>query len=58
MYIFNVKTNSFKRTLYLGIAIVAALGLLLWRVWPMWLRLGVWYVSYYLCLALVSDFAA
>ena len=52
----TVQTNSMKRTIYLGIGIVLAIAVLLWRVWPVWLRMGVWYVSYYLLLALVSDF--
>lgn len=55
MYCFNIQTNGMKRTLYLGIGIVLAIAMLLWRVWPVWLRMGVWYVSYYLLLALVSS---
>lgn len=54
MYMFTVKTNTFKRALFLGIAVVLGFLVLLWRVWPIWLRVGVWYVSYYLALALVS----
>lgn len=54
MYMFTVKTNTFKRNLYLGLFIVILLLVLLWRVWPTWLRIGVWYVSYYLAIGLVS----
>jgi hypothetical protein len=55
MYMFTVKTNNMKRAIYLAIAVVLGIGVLMWRVWPIWLRLGVWYVSYYLCIALVSS---
>jgi hypothetical protein len=55
MYMFTVKTNNMKRAIYLAIAVVLGIGVLMWRVWPIWLRLGVWYVSYYLCIALVSN---
>lgn len=51
---FTVKTNTFKRALLLGLGVVLGLLVLLWRVWPMWLRIGVWYCSYYLAVSLVS----
>lgn len=54
MYMFTVKTNTFKRALFLSIAVVLGFLVLLWRVWPIWLRVGVWYACYYLAIALVS----
>lgn len=54
LYMFTVKTNTFKRGLFLGLGIVLGMLVLLWRVWPTWLRIGVWYVSYYLAVTLVS----
>lgn len=51
---FTVKTNTFKRALLLGVGVVLGLLVLLWRVWPMWMRIGVWYASYYLAVSLVS----
>ena len=54
MYMFTVKTKEAQRSMYLGLAVVFLFAILLFRVWPMWLRLGVWYCSYYLCIALVS----
>lgn len=55
MYMFNVRTNTQKRILYLGIAVVLGFLILLWRVWPVWMRVGLWYISYYLAMALVSS---
>lgn len=55
-YMFTVKTNTFKRALLLGLGVVLGMLVLLWRVWPMWLRIGVWYASYYLAVTLVSLF--
>lgn len=52
---FTVKTNSGKRTLWLGLGIIIAFAVLLFRVWPQWLRVGVWYVSYYLLVSLVRN---
>jgi hypothetical protein len=54
MWMFNVTQSSFKRNLYFALGCVALFLVLLWRVWPVWLRIGVWYVSYYLCIVLVS----
>ena len=55
MWMFNVTQNTFKRNLYFALGCLALFIVLLWRVWPTWLRIGVWYVSYYLCIALVSS---
>jgi len=54
MYMFTVKTNAGKQYLWLALMIFAAFFFLLFRVWPEWLRVGVWYVSYYMLVFLVS----
>jgi hypothetical protein len=54
MYMFTVKTNAGKQYLWLALMIFAAFFFLLFRVWPEWLRVGVWYVSYYMLVLLVS----
>lgn len=53
-YIFNVPEGGFKQSLYLSALVGGLFFLLLFRVWPEWLRLGVWYVSWYLLVATVS----
>lgn len=55
MYMFTVKTNAGKQYLWLALMIFAAFFFLLFRVWPEWLRVGVWYVSYYMLVFLVSQ---
>ena len=54
IYMFTVKTNTMKRALFLGLGVIVGMLVLLWRVWPMWLKIGVWYASYYLMVILVS----
>lgn len=34
--------------LYLGLMIVAVLALMCFRLWPLWLKKGIWYISFYL----------
>ena len=54
-YIFTLESSGFKQYLWLGIMVFACFFFLLFRVWPEWLRLGVWYISWYLLVFLVSD---
>ena len=53
-YIFTLESSGFKQYLWLGIMVGACFFFLLFRVWPEWLRLGVWYISWYLLVFLVS----
>ena len=53
-YIFTVVQGSMKQTLWLLFMVGIVFFFLLFRVWPEWLRLGVWYVSWYLLCFLVS----
>ena len=39
--------------LYLGLMIVAVLALMCFRLWPLWLKKGIWYISFYLLVFLV-----
>ena len=54
-YIFTVEQSQFKTSLWLVFMVFLAFFFLLFRVWPEWLRLGVWYVSWYLLCFLVSN---
>ena len=53
MYMWVNKDSSWRQFIYLGLAIFFAFFILLFKVWPEWLRLGVWYVSWYLLVFLV-----
>ena len=54
-YIFLLEESSVKTSLWLIFMVFLAFFFLLFRVWPEWLRLGVWYVSWYLLVFLVSQ---
>ena len=59
-YIFQVQEENAKsRTaLWLILCVGLAFFFLLFRVWPEWLKLGVWYVSWYtLCFLIVTAIA-
>ena len=53
-YIFTLESSGFKQYLWLGLFVFAAFFFLLFRVWPEWLRLGVWYISWYLLVFLIG----
>ena len=54
-YIFTMESSGYKQFLWLGIMVFLAFFFLLFRVWPEWLRLAVWYISWYLLVFLVSN---
>ena len=54
-YIFTLESSGYKQYLWLGFMVFLAFFFLLFRVWPEWLRLGVWYISWYLLVFLVSS---
>ena len=53
-YIFTMESSGYKTYLWLGFMVFLAFFFLLFRVWPEWLRLAVWYISWYLLVFLVS----
>jgi hypothetical protein len=53
-YIFTMESSGYKQFLWLGGCVFLAFFFLLFRVWPEWLRLGVWYVSWYLLVFLIG----
>ena len=46
-YIFQVEMGKMKTQLWLVFCVGLAFFFLLFRVWPEWLKLGVWYLSWY-----------
>jgi hypothetical protein len=51
---FQLSGGSAYQGLYLGLAVFAMFFFLLFRVWPEWLRVGVWYVSFYFLVFLIG----
>ena len=55
LYIFTVEgVGKMKTQMWLFLAVFLAFFFLLFRVWPEWLKLGVWYISWYTLVFLVS----
>jgi len=40
----SVAEKSYTR-LYMILIVVGALGVFLFRIWPLWMKIGVWYIS-------------
>lgn len=53
-YMFVGEGVGWKQYLYLGLFVSIAFFFLLFKVWPDWLRVGVYYISWYLLVFLVS----
>jgi len=56
-YIFQVQEDyaKLRTTLWLVLCVGLAFFFLLFRVWPEWLKLGVWYLSWYtLCFLVIT----
>lgn len=52
--VYLVAESDFKQKLYLFGAIALLMFFLLFRVWPEWLRLVVWYISWYFLVFLIG----
>ena len=46
-------TTQSTQTLYLVLVIVVIIMLMCFRLWPMWLKKGIWYLSFYLLVFLI-----
>ncbi len=53
LYIFQVEESKTKTQLWLFVAVALMFFFLLFRVWPEWLKQGVWYLSWYTLVFLV-----
>lgn len=40
-------------SIYLGLMILGVIALMCFRLWPLWLKKGIWYISFYLLVFLV-----
>ena len=53
-YIFQVEVGKVKTQLWLVFCVALAFFFLLFRVWPDWLKQGVWYLSWYTLVFLIG----
>jgi hypothetical protein len=47
------EENKGTQSLYLVLVVLAILALMCFRLWPLWLKKGIWYISFYLLVFLV-----
>ena len=55
LYIFIQEQSAVKMNFYLVLVVVGLVFFMLYRVWPTWLKLWVYYFSYYTLCFLVSE---
>ncbi len=53
-YMWTAREQGVWKYVYLGLIVSGLMFFLLFRVWPEWLRLWVWYLSWYALVFLVS----
>jgi translocation protein SEC62 len=53
IYMVMEKESSGTKNLYLILVAVAILAMMCFRLWPLWLKKGIWYLSFYLLVFLV-----
>ena len=53
-YIFQIEHGKMKTQLWLIFGVGLCFFFLLFRVWPEWLKIGIWYLSWYTLVFLVS----
>jgi len=53
LYMIVDTTTQGTQTLYLAIVAFIILALMCFRLWPMWLKKGIWYISFYLLVFLI-----
>lgn len=54
LYMVMDTTSQSTQTLYLVLIVVVILMLMCFRLWPLWLKKGIWYISFYLLVFLIA----
>jgi len=53
IYMVIEKEDKQTQSLYLVLIVVAIIGLMCFRLWPLWLKKAIWYISFYLLVFLI-----
>jgi len=53
IYMMLEKENKQKQSFYLLLIVFVILALMCFRLWPLWLKKGIWYISFYLLVFLI-----
>lgn len=55
-YSWNTPKPMTKLTIFLIIGIIIAFAFMCFSIWPLWLKIGIWYFSFYTLIILVCYF--
>lgn len=56
-YMWNIDRPRGKLVLLLGIGIVVVIAFMMFNLWPLWLKIALWYFSFYTLVFLVKSYA-
>jgi translocation protein SEC62 len=54
MVLENKEEEQKSQKMWLGLVVVVIIVLMCFRLWPMWLKKGIWYISFYLLVFLIG----
>ena len=54
LYMIVDTTTQGTQTFYLALVVLIILMLMCFRLWPLWLKKGIWYISFYLLVFLIA----
>jgi hypothetical protein len=53
-YSWNIPKPRGKLAFFLFLGFLLAIAFMLFHLWPLWLKIGIWYFSFYTLIVLVS----
>jgi len=54
MVLENQQEEAKSQKMWLAVVIIVIIALMCFRLWPMWLKKGIWYISFYLLVFLIG----
>ena len=54
MVLENQQEEAKSQKMWLALVVVVIIALMCFRLWPMWLKKGIWYISFYLLVFLIG----
>lgn len=54
-YSWNIPKPRGKLAFFLFLGFMLAIAFMLFHLWPLWLKIGIWYFSFYLLIVLVRS---
>jgi len=53
IYMIHEKEDKGKQSFWLAVVVIIILALMCFRLWPLWLKKAIWYMSFYLLVFLI-----